>query len=70
MPSARPPQFSQQWDNCGNVKMKNDFVKEKEPEFNKNKNINVYFCVAYSRYFSTSIHRVNKKIKTQLIVLG
>ena len=31
---------------------------EKEPDVNKKKNRNVYYCVAYSRFFSTSIHRV------------
>ena len=36
---------------------------EKEPEFSKKKNRNVYFCVAYSRYFSTSIHRVINRLK-------
>ena len=36
---------------------------EKEPGVNKRKNINVYFCVAYSRYFSTSIHRVINRLK-------
>ena len=35
---------------------------EKEPEFNKKKNRNIYFCVAYSRCFYTYIHRVIKKI--------
>ena len=29
----------------------------------KKKNRNVYFCVAYSRYFSTSIHRVINRLK-------
>ena len=27
------------------------------------KNRNVYFCVAYSRYFSTAIHRVIDRLK-------
>ena len=31
---------------------------EKEPEVNKKKNRNIYFCVPYPRYFFTSIHRV------------
>ena len=35
-----------------------DTENEKEPDVNKKKNRNVYLCVAYSRYFSTSIHRV------------
>ena len=37
--------------------------KEKHPEVNNNKNRNVYFCIAYSRYFSTSIHRVINNLK-------
>ena len=36
---------------------------ESEPDVSKNKNRNVYFCVAYSCYFSTSIHRVINRIK-------
>ena len=36
---------------------------EKEPDVNKKKNRNVYFCVAYSRYFSTSIYRVINGLK-------
>ena len=36
---------------------------EKETDVNRKKNINVYFCVAYSRYFSTFIHRVIKRLK-------
>ena len=36
---------------------------EKEPDVNKKKSRNVYFCVAYSRYFSASIHRVINRIK-------
>ena len=36
---------------------------EKEPDVKKKKNRNVYFCVAYSRYFSTSIHRVINRMK-------
>ena len=36
---------------------------EKEPDVSKKKNINVYFCVAYSRYFSTSTHRVINRLK-------
>ena len=39
---------------------------EKEPDVRKNKNINVYFCVAYSRYFSTSNHRVINRLKKSL----
>ena len=36
---------------------------EKERDVSKKKNRNVYFCVAYSRYFSTSIHRVIGRLK-------
>ena len=36
---------------------------EKEQEVSKKENINVYFCVAYSRYFSTSMHRVINRLK-------
>ena len=41
-----------------------DIENEKEPDVNRNKNRNVYLCIAYSRYFSTSIHRVTNKLKT------
>ena len=34
----------------------------KERDVGKNKNRNVYFSVAYSRYFSTSIHRVTDRL--------
>ena len=40
-----------------------DIENEKEPDVNKKKNRNFYFCVAYSRYFSTYIHRVINKLK-------
>ena len=36
---------------------------EKERDVSKKKNRNVYFCVAYSGYFSTSIHRVIDRLK-------
>ena len=36
---------------------------KKKPEVNKKKNRNVYFCVVYSCYFSTNIHRVIDKLK-------
>ena len=36
---------------------------EKEQDFSKNKNRNVYFCVPYSRYFSTSIQRLINRLK-------
>ena len=37
--------------------------QSKWPNYQKKKNTNVYFCIAYSRYFSTSIHRVNSRKK-------
>ena len=59
-------QFTQQWENYGNIRMKKiDRDKENEPETDKKKNINVYFCIAYSCYFSASIHRVTDKLKNQ-----
>ena len=47
-----------------------DNNKENDPATDKNKKINVYFCVAYSRYFSTSTHRVIVKLKNNVIPLG
>ena len=35
---------------------------EKDPDVNKKKNRNFYFCVAYSRYFSTSNHMMINKL--------
>ena len=43
---------------------------EKEPDARKKKKRNVYFCVAYSRYFSTSIHRVINRLKSLLTSPG
>ena len=37
--------------------------KEKERDLSVKKNRHVYFCVAYSRYFSTAIHRVIDRLK-------
>ena len=37
--------------------------KNKERDVSVKKNRNVYFCVAYSRYFSTAIHRVIDRLK-------
>ena len=37
--------------------------KKKERDVSVKKNRNVYFCVAYSRYFSTAIHRVIDRLK-------
>ena len=36
---------------------------EKEQDVSVKQNINFYFCVAYSHYFSTSIHRVIDRLK-------
>ena len=36
---------------------------EKEQDVSVKKNRNVYFCVVYSRYFSTSIHKVIDRLK-------
>ena len=36
---------------------------EKEPDVATNKNRNVHFFVAYSHYFSTSIHTVMNRMK-------
>ena len=38
--------------------------KEKELDVSVRKNRNVYFCVAYSRYFSTEIHKVIDRLKS------
>ena len=45
-----------------------DIENEKETELNKNKYINVYFCVITSRYFSTNIHRLIKQIKQSFYI--
>ena len=37
--------------------------KNKERDVSVKKNRNVYFCVSYSRYFSTEIHRVINRLK-------
>ena len=37
--------------------------KNKEQYVSVKKNINVYFCVAYSRYLSTAIHRLIGRLK-------
>ena len=57
-----PPNFPTIGDLWGKQDGKVDI--EKEPEVRKKKNINVYFCVAYSRYFSTSTHRVINRQKS------
>ena len=44
--------------------------KNKERDVSVKKNRNVYFCVAYSRSFSTAIHRVIDRLKIHLTSLG
>ena len=39
-----------------------DIENKQEPGINKKKNINIYVCVVYSRYFYTYIHwDINRK---------
>ena len=59
-----PPKFLTMGDLCSMQDEKVDI--DKEPDVNKKKNRDVYFCVAYSRYFSTSIHRVINRLKILL----
>ena len=56
-----PPVFA----TMGDLRRKQDekVYNEKEQDVSKKKNRNVYICVAYSRYFSTSIHRVIESLK-------
>ena len=56
-----PPVFS----TMGDFWRKQDekVYNEKERDISRKKNRNVYFCVTYSRYFSTSIHRVIDRLK-------
>ena len=56
-----PPNFPTIGDLWRNQDEKVDMEKEKD--VSKKKNRNVYFCVAYSRYFSMSIHRLINRIK-------
>ena len=56
-----PYNFPKMGDLCIKQDEKVD-IEKKEPDINKKKNINVYFCVAYSRYLSTSIHRVINRL--------
>ena len=41
---------------------------EKEPDVIKKEKRNVYFCVAYSRYFSVSIHRLINRLNKYFIL--
>ena len=61
--------ISQQWESYGKRRMKKRILRTKEPDVNKKKNRTVYFCVAYSRYFSTYIHRVINRLKKNLNLL-
>ena len=45
------------------IKQDEKVEKEKERDVSVKKNRNVYFCVAYSGYFSTAIHRVTYRLK-------
>ena len=56
-----PPIFPMMGDLWG--KQDENVNSEKERDVSKKKNRNVYFFVAYSRYFSTSIHRVIDRLK-------
>ena len=58
-----PPDFPTMGDLWKMQDEKLEIENEKEPGVKKKKNKNVYFCVAYSRYFSTSIHRVINGLK-------
>ena len=58
-----PPYFPTMGDLWKMQDEKLDIENEKEPDVNKKKNRNVYFCVAYLPYFSTSIHRVINGLK-------
>ena len=61
-----PPAFPIMGDLWKTQDEKLEIESKKEPDVNKNKNRNVYFCVAYSRVFSTSIHRVINGLKKVL----
>ena len=41
-------------------------IENKKTVVNKKKNRNVYFCVAYSHIFTTSIHRVINRLRNIL----
>ena len=43
---------------------------EKEQDVSVNKKRNFYFCVAYSRYFPTSTHKVINRLKSHLTSHG
>ena len=58
-----PPDFPTMGDLWKMQDEKFETENEKEPDVNKKKNRNVYFCVSYSRFFSTFIHRVINRLK-------
>ena len=58
-----PPDFPTMGDLWKMQDEKLETENEKEPDVNKKKNRNAYFGVVYSRYFSTSIHRVINGLK-------
>ena len=57
-----PPNFPKIGDLWYKQDEREDIDIEKEPDIRKNKKRNVYFCVAYSCFF-TSIHRVINRLK-------
>ena len=59
--SLAPPGFPTMGDLWRKQDEKVEAEKERDVSVKKNKN--VYFCVAYSRYFYTSIHRVIDRLK-------
>ena len=66
--SLAPPNFTTMghlWSNQDEI-----FDIEKEPDISKKKIRNVYFCVAYSRCFYMSIHKVVNRLKILLTSLG
>ena len=44
-------------------KQDENLEKNNERDVSIKRNINVFFCVAYSRYLSTAIHRVIDRLK-------
>ena len=65
-----PPNFPTMGDLWKFQDEKLDIENEKESDVNRNKNTNVYFCVASSHYFSTSIYGVVNRLKTFIISPG
>ena len=65
-----PPKLPKMGDLWKMQDEKLDMKNEKEPDINRRKNRNFYFCVAYSRYLSLSIHRVINRLKNITIYPG